>query len=87
LDRADSDKFAVLRSRLPVRNVQGKLSLDFGDVFVVSSLKNFVVENEAGEVVLMIFRSSSGTCSLRVCERMSALAAFAIAIAIVVGDR
>jgi hypothetical protein len=84
---ADPENFTVYSSRLPVRNAEGKLTLSFGEVFVVRSLKNFIVDDEAGEVALMIFRSSSGTCSLKVAETMAPLTAFAIAIAVVVGEK
>jgi hypothetical protein len=82
---ADSERFNVFSSRRPGRDLRGKLVLRFGDVFVVPSGKNFIVENEAGEVVLVMFRSSSGTCSLRIEDGVSELTAFAIAIAAVVG--
>jgi hypothetical protein len=82
---ADLERFDVLSSRLPFRDAQGLFRLDFGDIFALTSFMNFVVENAAGEVVLMIFQSSSGACSLRVAEELPTLTAFAIAIAAVAG--
>jgi hypothetical protein len=84
---ADFEKFRVYRSRLPARNSEGKLTLSFGEAFVVRSLKNFIVDDEQGQCVMMIFRSSSGTCSLKVSNEMPALTAFAIAVSVVIGDK
>jgi hypothetical protein len=79
----DPNQFTLYSSVLPVKTADGRLTLSFGDVFVLKSLKNFMVVDDTGEIIFMIYRSSEGTCSLRIREPITPLIGFAISIAIV----
>jgi hypothetical protein len=82
----DAERFITLGSKFPVKSEEGRYSLSFGDVFVVSSLKNFIIEDEAQDLVFMSYKSSPATVSVRVRPTLSLLGAFALAIGIVVGE-
>jgi hypothetical protein len=84
---ADPAHFKIYSSKLPERTPDGKLILRFGDVFVMSSIKNFIVEDEQGNCLYMIYRSSSGTCSLKVKPPFTPLLSFAIGLAVITSDR
>jgi hypothetical protein len=80
-------RFTSYSSKLPQRTEEGKLILRFGDVFVMSSIKNFIVEDAQGTPLFMIYRSSSGTCSLKVRPPFTPLLAFAMGLAVITSDR
>jgi hypothetical protein len=77
----------MMVSKFPRRTEDGKFLLSFGDVFVLKSLKNFIVEDEARELLFMSYKSSPATVSLRVRSTFSLVEAFALAIGIVVGEK
>jgi hypothetical protein len=79
----DAEKFVNYASKQPEKNEKGKMILRFGDVFVVSSVKNFIVEQEDGQPLFMIYRSSSATCTVKAWAPLTPLVAFAWAVAIV----
>jgi hypothetical protein len=83
---ADRTRFTVYSSKLPEKAETGQYRLSFGNVYVMKSLKNFIVETENHETVFMIFRSSGGTCSVKVHEPVTLHMAFALAVAAVVGE-
>jgi hypothetical protein len=78
----DSDQFEVYNSKIPSREKNGRLVLSFGPhIYVVASVKNFIIDDENGETVFMIMKSSSSTCSIRLKEPITALIGFVIAVA------
>jgi hypothetical protein len=83
---ADADKFVVYNSRLPERNREGKMVLRFGDVYVVASVKNFIVEDEKKGILFMIYRSSSSTCTVKAWAPLTPIMAFAWSLAIITTD-
>jgi hypothetical protein len=76
-------RFLVYASKVPERNADGRLILRFGDVYVVASVKNFVVEDDDRDTMFMIYRSSSATCTVQAREPITPIMAFAWAIAII----
>jgi hypothetical protein len=80
---ADPEKFVVLASKVPERGPDGRLVLKFGDVYVIASVKNFVVLNEQNATLFMIYRSSAATCTVQAREPVTPIMAFAWAIAII----
>lgn len=75
----------IIPSKLPVRT-DGRLVMKFGDVFVISSIKNFVVELE-GRTVFMIYKSSSGTVTVKIAPPITPVMAFGLAVAIISSDK
>jgi hypothetical protein len=61
--------------------------LSFGDGYVISSVKNFIIEDADENTLFMIYRSSAATCTVKVFPPISPLWAFAWSIAIVTTDR
>lgn len=84
---ADPETFITYHSKFPVRNKEGKMVLRFGEVFVIASVKNFIIEDADENLLFMIYRSSSATCTVKIYPPMSPLWAFAWALAIVTTDR
>jgi hypothetical protein len=84
IGRADR-RFKVYSSKIPARRGSAAY-LNFGTVHVEPSLKNFIVEGHHGSQLFIIFRSSSGTCTVRAAPPFTPLMAFALAIAIVTTD-
>ena len=82
LYEAPAESFITMLSKLPRRTAQGKLILKFGDVFVIKSIKNFMIEYE-GKKVFMCYRSSRGTVTVPVMEPLTPLHAFAMTIGII----
>jgi hypothetical protein len=79
---ADAAEFTIHQSKRPEPGPKGGLWLPFGkDVFVVSSVKNFMVEDENKRVIFALFKTSGLTCTLKVKEPMTPLVAFAVAVA------
>jgi hypothetical protein len=83
---ADAERFVTYHSRQPTRR-DGRLVLRFGDVYVIASVKNFIVADSDDNMLFMIYRSSTATCTLKVSPAISPLWAFAWAVAIVTTDR
>jgi hypothetical protein len=79
------NRFKVYSSKIPIKR-GASAYLDFGTVHVQPSLKNFIVEGHHGRRLFVIFRSSGGTCTVKVAPPFTALVAFALAIAIVTTD-
>jgi hypothetical protein len=78
----DPAQFTVYKSKIPTKGPGGGLILPFGtQVYVVASVKNFILEDESGRAVLSVFKSSGGTCTLKVSQPLSSLVAFAVAVA------
>jgi hypothetical protein len=78
----DNARFTMYSSRIPVRAPSGGLTLAFGpETYVVKSIKNFILEDENKQPLLMIYKSSIGTCTLRLREPITPVIAFGIAIA------
>jgi hypothetical protein len=84
----DRRLFAMMASRLPVPGADGKVAVQFPPgSFVIPSIKNFLIEDDAGRVAFSICRSSSETCSVHCCEPITPIIAFALAVAIVASYR
>jgi hypothetical protein len=84
---ADKEQFITYSSKQPEKTQDGKLMLRFGDVYVLASVKNFIVEDEEKDPVFMCYRSSSATCTVKAWPPLTPLVAFAWAVAIVATDR
>jgi hypothetical protein len=84
--QADAAQFVVWESKIPQKGAAGGFVLNFGEVFVLTSLKNFVVEDSNGEVIFMSYKSSEATCSVKIREPITPLIGFALAIAVVIGE-
>jgi hypothetical protein len=76
------DRFQLYSSKIPVKR-NGVTVLDFGAVYVESSLKNFIMQDDDGRRIFVIYRSSGGTCTVKAALPITPLMAFALAIAIV----
>jgi hypothetical protein len=81
---ADS-RFQLFSSKIPVKK-DGASLLDFGHVYVEPSLKNFIMEDGNGRPIFVIYKSSAGTCTIRVAHPFTPIMAFALAVAIVSTD-
>jgi hypothetical protein len=79
----DLEKFTVFESKAPVSTGTNDPQ-DFGGVFVLRSLKNFVIEQD-GSVIFMCYKSSDATCSLKIRDPITPFLALLLAIAIVLG--
>lgn len=79
---APPSKFITMISKLPTKTAKGKLVLKFGDVFVLKSIKNFMIEYE-GKKVFMCYKSSSGTVTVPIMEPITPLQAFAMTVGII----
>jgi hypothetical protein len=77
----------LLSSKLPTKKEDGRMCLSFGNVFVITSVKNFIVEDEQGETLFVIYRSSDTICTVKVRAPLTRLIAFGMAIAIISSDR
>jgi hypothetical protein len=84
---ADTARFIEIESKMPRRTENGHYLLTFGDVFVMRSLKNFIVENELSELIFMSYKASPATVTVRIRESFGMLQGFALTIGIVVGDK
>jgi hypothetical protein len=84
---ADPEKFTVYSSKTPDKDKDGKMMLRFGDVYVIASVKNFIVEDAKKGVLFMIYRSSSSTCTVKVWAPLTPVIAFAWAVAIITTDK
>lgn len=82
-----SDDILLFRSKLPTEIGNNKYRLDFGNVYVVSSIKNFVIENDDHQIIFMIYKSANGICSVRFAAPFNSLMAFGLAIAIITSQR
>jgi hypothetical protein len=80
---ADPGRFIVYASKHPERGPDGRLVLRFGDVYVVASVKNFLVDDEDNNRIFMIYRSSSGMCTVQAREPITPMMAFGWAIAVI----
>jgi hypothetical protein len=83
---ADAENFITYASKLPEKNKQGKYTLQFGNVFVVPSVKNFMVEDENKDPMFMIYRASNSTCTVKAWPPMTPLVAFTWAVAVITTD-
>lgn len=82
-----SDDIQIFSSKLPELFPGPVLKLQFGNVHVVSSVKNFILEDENGNVIFMIYKSSNGMCSVRTAPPITPLIAFALSIAIITSNK
>jgi hypothetical protein len=73
----DPDRVRVFASRPPARMGDEKA------VFAIASVKNFIVQDENGQTVFMIYKSSDSTCTLKTRDPISPLMAFGLAVAII----
>jgi hypothetical protein len=80
---SDPSAVRILSSKLPTKDTNGRTVLKFGKVFVVPSVKNFVLEDEEGQILFMIYKGSDATCTVKVRAPLTPLMGFAMAIAIV----
>jgi hypothetical protein len=84
---SDSSAVRILSSKVPTMDPNGRTVLKFGKVFVVASVKNFVLEDEQERTLFMIYKFSDATCTVKVRAPLTPLMAFAMAIAIVNSNR
>ena len=82
-----SDDIQIFSSKLPELFPGPVLKLQFGSVHVISSVKNFILEDGNGNVIFMIYKSSNGMCSIRIAPPITPLIAFAISIAIITSKK
>lgn len=75
--------FVVHQSQLPFKGENDNLRLDFGNNYVISSVKNFIVRDSNGNVIFMMFKSSADTSTLKFMAPLTPLTAFSIALCIV----
>ncbi|OHT09144.1 hypothetical protein TRFO_22163 [Tritrichomonas foetus] len=87
LANVQSDDIKLYHSKLPEILPGNKHILQFGKVYIVRSVKNFIVEDEQGNVIFMIYKSSDGICSVRIAPPITPLIAFAISIAIITSPK
>jgi hypothetical protein len=83
---AETENFITYASKLPRKTEDGKYLLSFGNAYVLTSVKNFIVEDENGKPLFMIYRSSSGTCTLKAWSPLTPIIAFGWAVAIITTD-
>jgi hypothetical protein len=76
----------VINSALPAPGPDGALTLRFGDVHVVASSKNFVVEDDAGQTTFSVYRTGDDTCGVVAVRAFEAHVAFAIALSAVLNE-
>jgi hypothetical protein len=77
----DPALFTMYSSKIPVMQPGGRLTMAFGvGLEILCSIKNFIVVDEQGETVFVVYKSSPGTCSVKFREPLSSIQAFAIAI-------
>jgi hypothetical protein len=79
----DLEKFTVYESKMPEKRGNSYI-MDFGEVFVLKSLKNFLIEQD-GQAVFMCYKSAESVCSIRIREPFTPLLAIVLAIPIVLG--
>jgi hypothetical protein len=77
----------MFTTKQPTIGSNGAVVLKFGNGFVVTSIKNFIIEDENGQTVFMIYKSSSSTCTVKAKLPVTPLMAFGIATAIITSDR
>ena len=78
-----SDDIFIYHSKFPKKD-GNKISLNFGKEYsIISSTKNFMVEDENQKLLFMIFKSSQGLCSIKFIEPLNPLLAFALSIGII----
>lgn len=82
-----SDDFTIFQTKLPELLPGPILKLQFGNVHVISSVKNFILEDENNNVIFMIYKSSSGMCSVRISPPITPLVAFCISIAVITSNK
>jgi hypothetical protein len=80
--KADPNLFTTYSSKLPTRMADGRLVLHFGKgLSILTSVKNFLIAGDDDQIIFMIYKSSTGTCSLKFREPLTSIQAFGIAIA------
>jgi hypothetical protein len=81
----DPTLYQCMRSRLPQRWPDGRLLLPFGAGHLMSSVKNFVVEDlPQGEPVFVIYKRTNETCTVKIAPKIGTAMGFAMAMAAIV---
>jgi hypothetical protein len=85
---ADPGQFTTFATRLPTRTADRRLFLPFGQgLAILASVKNFILVDENGDHVFVIYKSSPGACSVKFRSPITPVQAFAIAIACIAPER
>jgi hypothetical protein len=85
--KADPEEFATFASKLPSRSEDGRLYLPFGgDLAIVTSVKNFIVADQNGNQVFVIYKAAPGACTVKFRVPITTVQAFAIAIACIIPE-
>jgi hypothetical protein len=77
----------LFATKQPTVRPNGAIILNFGNGFVITSIKNFIIEDESGQTVFLIYKSSGSTCTIKVKLPVTPLVAFGMAIAIITSIR
>lgn len=80
---SNSENISIIHSEVPARLSNGRLSLNFGQVDVIRSVKNFILRDENQRPILMIYKSANQQCTLKYSSTITPLIAFAISISII----
>lgn len=74
--------FFIFKTKLPIKKPDGNLSLHFGNVYVVSSVKNFIIYNQdESKCLYKIYKRSENAFSMRIDSPFNPLTAFSLGIA------
>ncbi|OHT16653.1 hypothetical protein TRFO_13086 [Tritrichomonas foetus] len=76
-------QFIKFSSKAPQLDAKGKLMVDFGEVFVIPSHKNVLINNEKGEMIYALYKTSQGSYGVRCKYPITPYIAFGLSIALV----
>lgn len=82
-ENIQSENYKIYSSKLPMRSVNGRLGLFFGNVSMLQSVKNFIMTDENNNQIFVIYKTADESCTLKFVDPITPLIAFAISIAII----